>query len=92
MAVETNRTLYHERIVQDPEIMVGKPVIAGTRIPVERVIAHLAHNPDLDDLFAAYPRLTREDVQAALAYAGEAVETQGRKARRPPRTPTPASV
>ena len=61
--------LYHERIVKDPAIMVGKPVIRGTRIPVERVIALLAHNPDLDDLFAAYPELTREDVQAALSYA-----------------------
>ncbi len=68
--------LYADRIIQDPEIMVGKPVIKGTRIPVERVIAHLAHNPDLDDLFAAYPRLTIEDVEAALAYAHGAVETR----------------
>jgi len=67
---------YHDRIVQDPEIMAGKPVIKGTRIPVERVIGHLANNPDLADLFAAYPRLTVEDVQAALAYAQNAVETQ----------------
>ncbi|HKO23562.1 MAG TPA: DUF433 domain-containing protein [Chloroflexota bacterium] len=51
------------RIIQDPEIMVGKPVVKGTRIPVERVIAHLAHNPDLNDLFAAYPELTVEDVK-----------------------------
>jgi uncharacterized protein (DUF433 family) len=63
------KTLYAERIIQDPEIMVGKPVVKGTRIPVERMIAHLANNPDLDDLFAAYPRLTIEDVQAALAYS-----------------------
>ncbi len=35
--------------------MVGKPVVKGTRIPVERVVAHLAHNPDLKDLFVAYP-------------------------------------
>ncbi len=77
----------HERITQDPRIMVGKPVVRGTRIPVERVIAHLAHTPDLDDLFAAYPRLTIEDVQAALAYAHGAVETRrkriGRKALAP---------
>jgi uncharacterized protein (DUF433 family) len=57
------------RIMQDPEIMVGKPVVKGTRIPVERVIAHLAHNPDRNDLFAAYPELTVEDVKACLAYA-----------------------
>lgn len=59
----------HERITQDPAIMVGKPVIRGTRIPVERIIAHLAVNPSLDDLFGAYPELTIEDVKAALAFA-----------------------
>jgi uncharacterized protein (DUF433 family) len=69
----TEQAIYADRIVEDPEIMAGKPVIKGTRIPVERVIAHLAHNPDLEDLFAAYPRLTIEDVQAALAYAHDAL-------------------
>jgi uncharacterized protein (DUF433 family) len=68
------------RIIQDPEIMVGKPVVKGTRIPVERVIAHLAHNPDLNDLFAAYPELTVEDVKACLAYAHAAL---GRRPSRP---------
>lgn len=72
MAAE--RATYADHIIQDPDIMAGKPVIKGTRIPVERVIAHLAHNPDLDDLLAAYPRLTREDVQAALGYAHDAIE------------------
>ena len=71
-----------DRIVQDPEIMVGKPVVRGTRIPVEGIIAHLATNPDLDDLFAAYPRLTVEDVRAALAFAHEAVQRSGKPARR----------
>ncbi|MGH2534399.1 MAG: DUF433 domain-containing protein [Thermomicrobiales bacterium] len=75
-------SLYPERIVQDPEIMVGKPVIRGTRIPVERIIAHLATTPNFDDLFAAYPRLTIEDVQAALAYAHDAMETRHKRARR----------
>lgn len=65
----TEPLVYQERIVQDPAVMTGKPVIRGTRIPVERVVAHLAHNPDLDDLFASYPELSREDVQAALSFA-----------------------
>lgn len=65
---------YAERIVRDPAVMVGKPVVKGTRIPVERVIAHLAHTPDLADLFAAYPELTIEDVKACLQYAHTAVE------------------
>lgn len=76
----TKHAIYADRIVQDPEVMVGKPVIKGTRIPVERVIGHLAHNPDLDDLFAAYPRLTIEDVQAALGYAHDAVEAIRKRA------------
>jgi uncharacterized protein (DUF433 family) len=55
---ETGAAVYIERITQNPEIMAGKPVIKGTRIPVERVLAHLAQNADLADLFAAYPELT----------------------------------
>ena len=57
---------YRERITVDPAVMVGKSVIRGTRIPVERIIGHLAHNPDLEDLFGAYPELTLDDVKAAL--------------------------
>lgn len=64
----------HPRIIQDPAVMVGKPVVAGTRIPVERVIAHLAQNPELSDLYAAYPELTTEDVKACLQYAHTALE------------------
>ncbi|MBI3732907.1 MAG: DUF433 domain-containing protein [Chloroflexi bacterium] len=47
----------------------SKPVVQGTRIPVELVLKHLAQNPDLNELFAAYPRLTIEDVRACLEYA-----------------------
>src|SRR5918996_4871873 len=65
---------YQDRITTNPQIMVGKPVVKGTRIPVERVVAHLANNPDLADLFAAYPDLTIADVKACLAFASHAVE------------------
>jgi uncharacterized protein (DUF433 family) len=64
---------FENRIVRDPEILGGKPVIRGTRVPVERIIAHLAQCPDVDDLLQAYPRLTKQDVQAALEYAYQAV-------------------
>ena len=57
------------RIVQDPAILVGKPVVKGTRIPVELVLAKLAANPDLNELFPDYPRLTIDDVRACLNYA-----------------------
>jgi uncharacterized protein (DUF433 family) len=65
---------YKDRITINPHVMVGKPVVKGTRIPVELVVAHLANNPDLNDLFAAYPELTLEDVKACLAFASHAVE------------------
>lgn len=64
---------YLDRIVKDPKILAGKPTVRGTRIPVELVLQHLEENPDLGDLFAAFPRLTKEDVKACLAYARKAV-------------------
>jgi uncharacterized protein (DUF433 family) len=61
------------RVVVDAKVLGGKPVVRGTRISVELVLAHLAETPDLDDLFAAYPRLTRADVKACLEYAQKAI-------------------
>jgi uncharacterized protein (DUF433 family) len=74
-----------DRIVQDPQILVGKPVVKGTRIAVEVVLDYLAHNPDFDELFADYPRLTMEDVKACLAYAQTLVQVT-------PRTEAPAAT
>jgi uncharacterized protein (DUF433 family) len=71
-----------DRIIRDPNIMVGKPVVRDTRIPVEVVLGKLAENPDLDDLFGAYPRLTLDDVKACLSYAQSLVGKSGRQ--RPP--------
>lgn len=68
------RERYQERIIRDPDIMAGKPVVRGTRIPAELVLQHLEENPDLEDLLAAFPRLTEEDGKACLAYARAAVE------------------
>ncbi len=62
-------TSFPARIVRDPDILVGKPVIRETRISVEVVLDYLAHTPDFPELFADYPRLTIEDVQACLEYA-----------------------
>ena len=52
------------RIVRDPAILGGAPVVSATCIAVDVVLDYLAHNPSLDDLRADYPRLTREDVTA----------------------------
>jgi len=64
---------YQERIVIDPDVMAGKPVVAGTRIPVDLVLKRLAQDLDFAALFIAYPRLTKEDVQACLVYANKLV-------------------
>ena len=60
---------YQDRIMVDAEILGGKPVVKGTRIPVALVLKRLAQDLDLTTLLAAYPRLTLEDVKACLAYA-----------------------
>jgi uncharacterized protein (DUF433 family) len=60
---------YQDRIIVDPEILVGKPVVNGTRIPVELVLKRLSQDLHVDTLLEAYPRLTIEDIKACLAYA-----------------------
>jgi uncharacterized protein (DUF433 family) len=61
------------RIEIDPAVMLGKPVIRGTRIPVELLLRKLAEGATIEDLLDAYPRLTAEDVRGALAYAADAL-------------------
>ena len=56
-------------IVSNPEIMLGKPVVSGTRITVESILEKLAASETVEQLLEAHPRLTREGIQAALAYA-----------------------
>jgi uncharacterized protein (DUF433 family) len=58
-----------KRITIDPKVMVGKPVIKGTRLSVEHVVRELANGHTPDELVDLYPRLTHEDIRAALAYA-----------------------
>jgi uncharacterized protein (DUF433 family) len=62
-----------DRIEINPDVMLGKPVIRGTRIPVELILRKLGEGATEADLFDAYPRLTREDIQAALAYAADSL-------------------
>ena len=59
------------RIISDPEIMMGKPVISGTRITVELVLDKLAAGETIEQLLADYPHITREGVFAALAFAAD---------------------
>ena len=60
-------------IVSDPNLMMGKPVVAGTRITVELILEKLAAGESIEQLLDAHPRLTREAIQAALAFAKEAL-------------------
>jgi uncharacterized protein (DUF433 family) len=62
-----------ERVAIDPKVMLGKPVIRGTRIPVELILRKLAEGSHEEDLLEAYPRLTRENIRAAIAYAADVV-------------------
>lgn len=56
------------RIVINPKIMVGKPIIKGTRIPVYLILNLVAHGYTFERIVKAYPQLTRKDVKAALDY------------------------
>jgi len=60
-------------IQSDPSVMMGKPVIAGTRITVELILEKLASGETIEQILEAHPRLTREAIQAALAFAAEAL-------------------
>ena len=60
-------------IVSDPAVMMGKPVITGTRITVESILEKLAAGETMEQLLEAHSRLTREAIQEALAFAAEAL-------------------
>lgn len=60
-----------ERIEINPKVMLGKPVIRGTRIPVELILRKLSEGASEAELLDAYPRLTREDIRAAIGYAAD---------------------
>lgn len=60
-------------IVSDAQVMMGKPVVAGTRITVETILEKLAAGERIEALLDAHPRLTREGVNAALRFAAEAL-------------------
>ena len=61
------------RIETNPLVMQGKPVVRNTRIPVELLLRKLAEGASFDDLLDAYPGLVKEDIQACLEYAADAI-------------------
>ncbi len=60
-------------VVSNPKVMMGKPVIVGTRITVELILEKLAAGETIEQVLEAHPRLTRESIYAALGFAGEAL-------------------
>jgi uncharacterized protein (DUF433 family) len=62
-----------DKIETNPKVMMGKPVIRGTRIPVELILRKLSEGATEKHLLDAYPRLKGADIQAAMAYAAESV-------------------
>ena len=65
-----------ERIVRIPGVLGGKPVIKGTRIPVDLILERLTFDLELKTLFEDYPELTEADIKACIAYAKEVVDDE----------------
>jgi len=63
----------YDRIEANPEIMLGKPVVRGTRITVELILRKLSEGATEQELLGAYPHLESEDIRAAIAYAADTV-------------------
>lgn len=67
---------WQERIVVDPDVLVGKPIVKGTRIAVEFVIDLLASGWSQQDILREYDHLAPEDIQACLAYASDILKSE----------------
>lgn len=63
----------HPRIEVNPKVLCGKPVIRGTRLSVELILRKLGEGATIEVLLDAYPRLTEEDIRAAIAYAADSM-------------------
>lgn len=67
---------WQERIIVDPQILVGKPVIRGTRLSVELIVDLLAQGWSEADILRSYPKLTAEDIHACLKYASAVIQSE----------------
>ena len=69
-------TNWRTHIESNPKIMLGKPVIKNTRIPVDLLLEKLGNGETMNDLIEAYPSITQDDIYAALAFASEAIKNE----------------
>jgi uncharacterized protein (DUF433 family) len=67
---------YKERITTNPNIMLGKPCIKGTRITVELLLRKLSEGMTVEELLGAYPHLTKEDIFASLSYSADVISQE----------------
>src|SRR4030066_359138 len=68
--------IYKGKIITDPAIMLGKPIIKGTRITVEHVLRKLSEGIPVEELLEVYPHLTKDDILAALSYSADVIELE----------------
>lgn len=69
-------TEWRKRIVIDPKILVGKPIVKGTRISVDFILNLLAQGWDVETIIKNYPQLKEEDIRAALEYSSHALQLE----------------
>ena len=65
-----------KRIIVNPNIMAGKPVIKGTRIPVDLILKLLSQGSTIEEILKDYPHLSKEDIRAALLYGATVIENE----------------
>ena len=67
---------YIKRIVSDPDIMLGKPIVKGTRITVELILRKMAEEMTIEELLVAYPNITKDDIHAAISYSVDVISKE----------------
>lgn len=76
MADATMKHRWTKRIATNPDILTGKPIVAGTRISVELILDCMASGWSVDKVVEAYPHITPDDVLAALAFAADVMRNK----------------
>jgi uncharacterized protein (DUF433 family) len=76
MMMTGNQQNYHERITCTPGVVGGKPVITGTRIPVDMILERLMYDLDVQSIFEDYPQLSEDDIRACVTYAKELLDEE----------------
>jgi uncharacterized protein (DUF433 family) len=68
--------MYQDRITANPKVMLGKPVVKGTRITVELILRKIAGGFSFDEIIEMYPHITKDDILACVAFAASVIESE----------------